>query len=61
MTQRGLTLLRAFWRALREFTGDAAYERYLREHTCDQHPPLDRRAFYAQREQRRWSGIQRCC
>ena len=53
---------RAFWQALREFTGDAAYERYLREYTpCPQHPKLSRRAFYAQREQRRWTGIQRCC
>jgi uncharacterized short protein YbdD (DUF466 family) len=54
--------LQRFWQGFREFTGDAAYERYLRERThCPHHPPLGRREFYAQREQRRWTGIQRCC
>ena len=56
------TRWRSLWQAIREFTGDAAYERYLRESTsCPHHPRLSRRDFYAQREQRRWAGIQRCC
>jgi uncharacterized short protein YbdD (DUF466 family) len=54
--------LRTLWRALLEFTGDDAYERYLREHSdCVHHPRLSRREFYAQRELRKWSSIQRCC
>ncbi len=49
--------------SLREVTGDAAYEKYL--HHCRQHHPeimpLDRKAFYDQRMQQKWSGISRCC
>lgn len=52
----------AFWRALRQLTGDDAYDRYVRAHSPQcQHPVLSRRAFYAQREQSKWSSIQRCC
>lgn len=58
-------LLRGIWRGLRHFCGDDAYERYLREQGLCRHPhphmPLDRREFYAQREARKWSSIQRCC
>ncbi|MET0984738.1 MAG: CstA-like transporter-associated (seleno)protein [Steroidobacteraceae bacterium] len=51
-----------FWRALRQLTGDDAYDRYLRAHSsrCGR-PLLSRRDFYAQREQSKWSSIQRCC
>jgi uncharacterized short protein YbdD (DUF466 family) len=54
--------LASLWRALREFAGDDAYERYLRHYQpCAKHPRLTRREFFAQREERKWSGIQRCC
>ena len=53
-------MIRRVWR---ELTGDAAYERY-REHQARCHPDapvLDRRAFYVAEQQRKWSGVQRCC
>jgi uncharacterized short protein YbdD (DUF466 family) len=48
---------------LRQVTGDDAYERYLQHH---QHHHagdvvLDRRAFYIAEQQRKWTGIKRCC
>ncbi len=55
--------LRVLWQALRTVTGDDAYERYLAHHACA-HPgevPLSRREFYVDEEQRKWSGINRCC
>ena len=48
---------------LREVTGDDAYERYLQHHHA-QHPdqaPLDRQEFYLAEQQRKWSGVKRCC
>jgi uncharacterized short protein YbdD (DUF466 family) len=53
------------WRALREITGDDAYERYLAHwratHAQDGGKPMDRKAFYRAEIQRRWNGIKRCC
>ena len=52
-----------FWRTLRTMTGDDAYEKYL-EHHGHHHgsePPLDRRAFYLKNQQKKWTGINRCC
>ncbi|HVS75663.1 MAG TPA: YbdD/YjiX family protein [Steroidobacteraceae bacterium] len=47
---------------LRAVSGDDAYERYLTHHArAHEGPPLDRRAFYADRERRKWSGVSRCC
>ena len=48
---------------LRELVGADAYERYLQHHHA-QHPdhaPLDRQQFYLAEQQRKWSGIKRCC
>jgi uncharacterized short protein YbdD (DUF466 family) len=48
---------------IRQLSGDDAYERYVQHHSqChgDQ-PMLDRRAFYIEEQQRKWSGIKRCC
>lgn len=48
---------------VRQMTGDDAYERYLahhRQHHADQ-SVLDRRAFYLAEQQRKWTGIKRCC
>jgi uncharacterized short protein YbdD (DUF466 family) len=47
---------------LRAVSGDDAYERYLTHHACRHSgPPLSRKAFYDEREQRKWSGVSRCC
>jgi uncharacterized short protein YbdD (DUF466 family) len=48
---------------LRALSGDDAYERHL-AHRRAAHPgePLpSRKAFYAERERRKWEGISRCC
>jgi uncharacterized short protein YbdD (DUF466 family) len=54
--------LRATVGWLRAVSGDDAYERYLTHH-ARRHtgPPLSRKAFYEEREQRKWSGVSRCC
>ncbi len=47
---------------LRALSGDDAYERYLTHHArAHEGTPLSRRAFYAEREAAKWSGISRCC
>ena len=48
---------------LLELIGADAYERYLQHHQ-QQHPdqtPLDRKQFYLAEQQRKWSGVKRCC
>jgi uncharacterized short protein YbdD (DUF466 family) len=43
--------------------GDDAYERYC-AHQRSAHPDrplLERRAFYLQQQQEKWSGVKRCC
>ena len=54
---------RRFWRGLREWCGDAAYERYLR--SCAERsvgcPCLSAREFYVQQLNRRYSRPNRCC
>jgi len=56
-------LLMALWRFARELTRDDAYERYLAHH-AEAHgdaPALSRRAFYVSEQQRKWTGVSRCC
>ena len=55
--------LRTLWRLLRTLSGDDAYERYLRHHAQahPHEPALSCRAFFAAEQQRKWSGINRCC
>jgi uncharacterized short protein YbdD (DUF466 family) len=57
---RGFMAAAVRW--LRMLSGDDAYERYL-THPCrgTEGRVLSRRAFYAERERRKWSGISRCC
>jgi len=58
-----LARLRKAWRFIRSLATDDAYERYL-EHHHQEHPdapPLERRAFYLHEQQRKWTGVQRCC
>ena len=55
--------LGAAWGWLRAVSGDDAYERYLAHHVREHagRPPLGRRAFYRESQQRKWSGVSRCC
>jgi len=55
--------LRALWHFVRALARDDAYERYLEHHRAAHGatPPLDRRSFYLAEQQRKWSGVQRCC
>jgi uncharacterized short protein YbdD (DUF466 family) len=46
-------------------TGDDAYERYLahwhKEHKGTGDVPLTRGEFFRAEQERKWSGIKRCC
>ena len=56
--------LKRLWQAIRTLTGEDAYERYLdhwRDHHGGEGAPLDRKSYYKQRQDRKWSGINRCC
>jgi uncharacterized short protein YbdD (DUF466 family) len=51
------------WLGVREWCGDAAYERYLKSHAkhrCDQ-AALSREDFYVEQLQKRYSRVSRCC
>jgi uncharacterized short protein YbdD (DUF466 family) len=51
-----------YW--IRAMTGEDAYERYLahwRDHHEGDGVPLDRKTFYKQQQDHKWSGINRCC
>lgn len=55
--------LRRFWRALREWSGDAAYENYLRSKGIPPGagPKLSRAEFYVEQLDRKYSRPSRCC
>ncbi|WP_109014508.1 YbdD/YjiX family protein [Novimethylophilus kurashikiensis] len=53
----------AWWKTLRQLSGDDAYERYLKHH-ADHHSeltPLTREVFFRQWQERKWNGVKRCC
>jgi uncharacterized short protein YbdD (DUF466 family) len=54
---------KSFWRTFRTLVGDDAYEKYCEHHRCHHasEPVLDRRAFYIKSQQKKWTGINRCC
>jgi hypothetical protein len=54
---------RRFWRGLREWCGDAAYERYLRSSAAQGEgwQRLTAKEFYVQQLNRRYSRPNRCC
>jgi uncharacterized short protein YbdD (DUF466 family) len=56
-------LLRVFWRGLREWCGDAAYESYLRSKSArtDSCGTLSPAEFYVEQLNRRYSRPNRCC
>jgi uncharacterized short protein YbdD (DUF466 family) len=52
-----------FWQFLRALATDDAYDRYLAHH-AQKHAtgaPLGPREFYVREQQKKWSGVQRCC
>jgi uncharacterized short protein YbdD (DUF466 family) len=51
------------WKVLRALATDDAYERYIVHHTQAHsgEPLLSRRAFYLGEQQRKWTGVSRCC
>ena len=55
--------LRQFWRGLREWCGDAAYERYLRAsgRQVSEQRTLSAEEFYVEQINRRYSRPNRCC
>jgi uncharacterized short protein YbdD (DUF466 family) len=61
VTARLRSALRTFWRRLREWSGDAAYETYLAR--TGGRPSLSREAFYLDGLRRRYQSSQpnRCC
>ncbi|HEY4710142.1 MAG TPA: YbdD/YjiX family protein [Candidatus Acidoferrales bacterium] len=56
-------LLRGGWVWLRQVSGDAAYDNYLRStaRQADSGPPLSRAEFYLDLLRRRYSSVSRCC
>jgi uncharacterized short protein YbdD (DUF466 family) len=54
---------RRFWRGLREWCGDAAYERYLlaARHKSSSATTLTAEQFYIDQLNRRYSRPNRCC
>lgn len=55
--------LRGVWFGIREWCGDAAYERYLKTHKRNACAgiELSREEFYLQQLQKRYSRVSRCC
>ncbi len=54
---------RQFVNAIRQLSGDDAYERYLQHHATA-HPGellLTRAEFFKQEQERKWNGVRRCC
>ena len=56
-------MLRAFWRGLRDWCGDSAYERYLRSNAAKNCEclALTPKQFYVEQLNRRYSRPNRCC
>jgi uncharacterized short protein YbdD (DUF466 family) len=54
---------RSLWRGLREWCGDAAYERYLASRSVRESSAivLTRAEFYVEQANRRYSRPNRCC
>lgn len=51
------------WRGVREWCGDAAYERYLQSHSKHTYraTTLSREQFYLEQLHKRYSRVSRCC
>ena len=62
LPERVQNMLRNFWRGLRQWSGDSAYETYL---ACAQRQksqqPLSAAEFYVEQLNRKYSRPNRCC
>jgi uncharacterized short protein YbdD (DUF466 family) len=60
---RARILVLRIWRGIREWCGDAAYERYLESHArhCCGVAVLTREEFYLSQLQKKYSRVSRCC
>ena len=56
-------LLRRCWQAIRQLSGDDAYERYLAHHAAchADTAPLSHKEHFRRREREKWQGVRRCC
>ncbi|MGB8475584.1 MAG: CstA-like transporter-associated (seleno)protein [Candidatus Acidiferrum sp.] len=61
--KRAKRWFRKFWRGLREWCGDAAYERYLcaKSRSDSEQHTLSAEEFYVEQANRRYSRPNRCC
>jgi len=63
LLKRASTAVARLWHGIREWCGDAAYERYLKTH-CKHFggaDTLSREQFYLEQLQKRYSRFSRCC
>jgi len=63
LLERARKILARVWMGIREWCGDAAYERYLKTHArhkCGA-AKLSREDFYLEQLQKRYSRVSRCC
>jgi uncharacterized short protein YbdD (DUF466 family) len=60
---RARVMLLRIWQGIREWCGDAAYERYLRSSAknSDGIAVLTREEFYLSQLQKKYSRVSRCC
>lgn len=59
-----LAKLKKFWQGVRRVSGDDAYEQYLKHyavHHSGEGEPLSRADFFKAWQEKKWTGIKRCC
>lgn len=66
-----LAKVKSVWRTIRRLSGDDAYEQYLKhfsEHHASQADtgeevptPLTKEAFFKEWQDKKWTGVKRCC
>jgi len=62
LPERVQNMLRDFWRGLRQWSGDSAYETYLaRAQRQKSQQPLSAAEFYVEQLNRKYSRPNRCC
>jgi uncharacterized short protein YbdD (DUF466 family) len=57
--------IKRLWASVRQLSGDDAYERYLdhfeEHHASGGEVPLTKKAFFKAWQDKKWTGIKRCC
>jgi uncharacterized short protein YbdD (DUF466 family) len=63
LNNRARQMLSRIWQGIREWCGDAAYDRYLRSSVknSDGLAVLTREEFYLSQLQKKYSRVSRCC